>query len=88
MQGSAGLTTRRCPSCGADLCARPPRSYAEMEGIVEVAGVRQRWASRPAQTPGISRPMRPAPDPARAVRRAGFFFLIAGVCAAAALLVF
>mgnify|MGYP000556951746 CR=1 FL=1 len=22
-----------CPSCGGDLYARPPRSYAEMEGL-------------------------------------------------------
>ena len=29
------LTTFECPSCGADLYARPPRSYAELEGFVE-----------------------------------------------------
>ncbi|MGQ0628372.1 MAG: hypothetical protein ACT4PL_09775 [Phycisphaerales bacterium] len=27
------LAVFRCPSCGADLYARPPRSYAEMEGL-------------------------------------------------------
>lgn len=26
-------TTYRCPGCGQDLYARPPRSYAEMEGL-------------------------------------------------------
>ena len=43
-----------CPSCGADLYARPPRSYAEMELLVPVSAskpapaVRKRrsWASR------------------------------------------
>lgn len=25
--------TFECPSCGGDLYARPPRSYAEMEGL-------------------------------------------------------
>jgi predicted RNA-binding Zn-ribbon protein involved in translation (DUF1610 family) len=24
-----------CPACGEDLYARPPRSYAELEGLVE-----------------------------------------------------
>ncbi|GAB4516286.1 MAG: hypothetical protein Tsb0013_20890 [Phycisphaerales bacterium] len=24
-----------CPSCGEDLYARPPRSYAEMEGLAQ-----------------------------------------------------
>ncbi len=24
----------RCPGCGADLYARPPRSYAELEGFL------------------------------------------------------
>ena len=26
--------TRRCPRCGCDLTQRPPRSYAEMEGLL------------------------------------------------------
>ena len=26
----------RCPGCGSDLRERPARSYAEMEGLVEV----------------------------------------------------
>ena len=25
-----------CPRCGCDLSARPPRSYAEMEGLFEL----------------------------------------------------
>ena len=24
-----------CPSCGEDLCSRPPRSYSELEGLDE-----------------------------------------------------
>lgn len=34
-----------CPCCGADLYARPPRSYAEMEGI-EPAAARSRTRPR------------------------------------------
>ena len=26
----------QCPRCGCDLAARPPRSYAEMEGLFEL----------------------------------------------------
>ncbi len=25
---------RRCANCGCDFCERPPRSYAEMEGLI------------------------------------------------------
>ena len=32
LQGRARAV--RCPSCGADLYSRPPRSYAELEGFV------------------------------------------------------
>lgn len=34
IQGQRGLITFQCPSCGEDLYARPPRSYAEMEGFL------------------------------------------------------
>ena len=27
-----------CPRCGCDLAARPPRSYADMEGLRELDG--------------------------------------------------
>lgn len=40
----------QCPQCGADLYARPPRSYAEMEGLEDLA----------PPTPGPSRVL-PAP---------------------------
>lgn len=33
LQGGSGETAWACPRCGADLYARPPRSYAEMEGL-------------------------------------------------------
>lgn len=36
-----------CLRCGCDLVERPPRSYAEMEGLVEVA-------SAPAEDPFTS----------------------------------
>lgn len=26
-----------CPGCGEDLVARPPRCYAEMEGLVDLS---------------------------------------------------
>ena len=33
LQGERGRTTFLCPCCGQDLYARPPLSYAEMEGL-------------------------------------------------------
>ena len=33
LQGHRGKVTFLCPCCGQDLYARPPRSYAEMEGL-------------------------------------------------------
>jgi len=34
LQGELRDLTYRCPACDADLYARPPRSYAELEGFV------------------------------------------------------
>jgi len=36
LQGHLAHVRYRCPSCGHDLYARPPRSYAEMEGLAPV----------------------------------------------------
>ncbi len=33
LQGRRAHITVSCPCCGQDLYARPPRSYAEMEGL-------------------------------------------------------
>lgn len=33
LQRHGELAAYRCPDCGQDLYARPPRSYAEMEGL-------------------------------------------------------
>ncbi len=33
LQGRRGHVTVSCPCCGQDLYARPPLSYAEMEGL-------------------------------------------------------
>lgn len=33
IQVSGERAAYRCPKCGQDLYARPPRSYAEMEGL-------------------------------------------------------
>ena len=33
----ASAVQHECVHCGCDLAERPPRSYAEMEGLVEVA---------------------------------------------------
>ena len=35
-----------CPSCKADLYARPPRSYAEMEGLIDSPATNQDQRSR------------------------------------------
>lgn len=34
LQGDTAEGTYRCPACDADLYARPPRSYAELEGFI------------------------------------------------------
>ena len=34
LQRLGELAAYRCPDCGQDLYARPPRSYAEMEGLI------------------------------------------------------
>lgn len=40
LQSGGAEPTWKCPKCGADLYSRPPRSYAEMEGLDdELAGV-------------------------------------------------
>ena len=57
LQGERGLITFQCPSCGADLYARPPRSYAELEGFVE-----------PPPSPRLDFSPRPAKRPARRQR--------------------
>ena len=33
IQGHRAESTYACPNCGEDLYARPPRSYAELEGL-------------------------------------------------------
>ncbi|MFG0274640.1 MAG: hypothetical protein ACF8QF_06255 [Phycisphaerales bacterium] len=51
VQGPLALVKYRCPSCQADLYARPPRSYAQMEGLAPVGAPVERarleeWADR------------------------------------------
>lgn len=38
-----------CPRCGCDLSSRPPRSYAEMEGLFELD------AADVPEAPGVAR---------------------------------
>lgn len=49
-----------CPGCGQDLYARPPRSYAEMEGLARPAP--------PAPACLVTPPCRPASPPRRRSR--------------------
>ncbi len=35
LQGDRDQRTFCCPSCGSDLYARPPKSYAAMEGLAQ-----------------------------------------------------
>lgn len=67
LQGAAGVMTIRCPKCNADLYARPPRSYAEMEGLVEVG---------PDPAPALWRRPEPAPrlQPPRLARTSAHWF--------------
>ena len=48
LQGRRGLERLVCPRCRQDLCARPARSYAELEGLVERAASATRAPVRPA----------------------------------------
>lgn len=58
LQGKRGAMTFACPECGADLYARPARSYADMEGFTTSAanpsapapGAGPRGAARVAPT--------------------------------------
>ncbi len=74
LQGERGRLTFECPSCGADLYARPPRSYAELEGLIEPstidrpAGRTSRSSIRPMLRPHRQRASR---EPADGRRRAG-----------------
>jgi hypothetical protein len=54
-----------CPRCGEDLGARPPRSYAELEGLDEDAGP----ILRPTRGPQPIRPHGPWQRLAGAIRR-------------------
>lgn len=38
LQGERGDQTFSCPCCGGDLYARPPMSYAHMEGLIDEHG--------------------------------------------------
>lgn len=40
LQGDPGAEAWTCPSCSSDLYARPPRSYAEMEGFESADAMR------------------------------------------------
>jgi len=37
LQGTSASSVLVCPACGEALYARPPRSYAELEGLAEEA---------------------------------------------------
>lgn len=52
LQGHRAEATYVCPNCGEDLYARPPRSYAEMEGFDE--------EFEPDVLPRLGGPARPA----------------------------
>jgi predicted RNA-binding Zn-ribbon protein involved in translation (DUF1610 family) len=61
LQGERGHALFVCPCCGQDLYARPPRSYAEMEGLDEEqwslfsSGI---WRTAPdGQTGGVLGPV-------------------------------
>ncbi len=58
LQGEKGLITVQCPACGADLYARPPRSYAELEGFIPPTPRRISVAApphaRPPEAPATS----------------------------------
>lgn len=45
LQGASGQRALRCERCGGDLYTRPPRSYAEMEGIPDddVSSMEPMW---------------------------------------------
>jgi predicted RNA-binding Zn-ribbon protein involved in translation (DUF1610 family) len=65
LQGERGRLTFECPSCGADLYARPPRSYAELEGLVEADSFHDHLAPTPRAILTRSRPLHRRPPSAR-----------------------
>lgn len=79
MQGEAGRRRYECPLCRGDLYTRPPRSYAEMEGLevaaaraeVAMAAASGRWAAPDRPPPGVPVHACPGVD-ARAIRRARY----------------
>jgi predicted RNA-binding Zn-ribbon protein involved in translation (DUF1610 family) len=56
LQGVRAETAYMCPNCGEDLYARPPRSYAELEGLddelVFARSIEACGGSRPRETLG------------------------------------
>lgn len=43
LQGDLGERTYTCPACTEDLYTRPPRSYAELEGLDEASPWHGPW---------------------------------------------
>lgn len=84
--------TVRCPKCNADLYARPPRSYAEMEGLVEVGPdpSLQIWSRpEPNVRQGVTGALRRARKPHMGPATSAALFLASAIgCAAAIFLLF
>ena len=63
---AAGTGEAWCPNCGCDLLRRPPRSYAEMEGLV----IASAGLGEPMLPPGGPVPAVPLPNAAEKARQA------------------
>jgi len=74
LQGDFLPSNFTCPSCDADLYARPPRAYSEMEGLA---------STHARLTPIGAPPRRKKASPGRLLRTLSF--AAAGLFAAAAL---
>ncbi len=70
LQGDPAAHSYQCPSCAADLYARPPRSYYEMEGFAD--------ADASVDIPACQSRSNPAPDTPR-------FMCLAETCLLAAI---
>jgi hypothetical protein len=64
LHGDLSLTGYRCPACGVDLYSRPPRTYAEMEGLADATD-----STRAASFDRLSRLLLTAPAVAVEQRR-------------------
>ena len=84
LQGEGGPASWSCPRCGADLYARPPRSYAELEGLDEAPASTafEAGATRGYRRLEFTHGPHPMKSRRRGTRRRFIAAVLGGVCVA------